>query len=573
VLLYAYLLITDVHTPDYFYIPLYSIEAFDFVVKQSCAHLYHQLTAKDDAMKRFISRILALCLLLGASSSAFSQNVPGAFMVRVYSEALGRAPDPTGWSSAVNYFQVNGCSTFGLKEFARPTFLSSEYASRGYDNSERVVTLYRALLGREPDAGGFYFWRGHLDSGTPFATIVEAFLGSAEFSAYITSSNGACKKYLSWGGQPALTGIETGSGFVGTQAQLQQQLNATQAGGTIQLAQRAVVQLTSTLTIPAGVRLITSGSPGPTQYAKQARLVRSTAFQGPMVDIVSGGILESVWVSGQRPAVGYNFTGGGNESGNVRLLGGSGTKALNNRTDTPAGWTTLSLWGQVEGFPCASATVSGNLSLGYGSAPYSSDVTPFSPPKTWADGISNACENAVITSNTVIDATDVGIVVFQSSPAVQRSYVASNTVVAGGVPAIAALGIEACTGACSGVVPFSGSSIEYNTFWAAPAQYYVIGLAVGSRSWHVKDDFSASGLRFVGNTSAGIATPMQVGILIDGATQSVVQSNNLLRLPLASPPNGNRCANGNIVANANTSFANGSFQGPIDNQALVSGCL
>jgi hypothetical protein len=361
---------------------------------------------------------------------------------------------------------------------------------------------------------------------------------------------------------------------VGTQAQLQQQLNALQAvgGGTLQLAQRTVVQLTSTLTIPSGVQLITSGSPGPTQYAKQGRLVRSTAFQGPMVDIASGGAIESVWVSGQRPAVGYNPTGGGNESGNIRLLGGSGTKALNNRTDTPAGWTTLSLWGQAEGFPCASATVSGNLSLGYGSAPYSNDVTPFSPPGTWADGISNACENAVITSNTVVDATDVGIVVFQSSPAVQRSYVASNTVVAGGVPAIAALGIEACTGNCDSSSSFSGSSIEFNTFWAAPQQYYVIGLAVGSRSWHVNGPFT-TGLRFFGNTTAGIATPMQVGILIDGASQSVVQSNDLARLPLATPPRGNRCAVGNVVANADAQFANGSFQGPIDNQVLISGCL
>jgi hypothetical protein len=256
------------------------------------------------------------------------------------------------------------------------------------------------------------------------------------------------------------------------------------------------------------------------------------------------------------------------------VAGGAASVTKNNRTDTPAGWSTLYLHGTAEGAPCSSATVSGNVSVGYGSSGYIDDGDGGTDRK-WADGISNACENATITQNAVIDATDVGIVIFRSTPAVQRSVVADNTIVAGGLPLIAAMAVEPCPALSDcNATSFVGSRFENNKLWASPDQYFVIALSAGSRPWHVNGS-SASGVYFFGNTSAGIRSPMQVGILIDGATQSTIQSNDLLRTPLPAPPRGNTCASANIAANSDGggALANGSFQQPISWASLQSVCL
>jgi hypothetical protein len=234
-------------------------------------------------------------------------QLPGAFLTRVYSEALGRAPDPQGWLNYTTYYQTYGCNLFTLQELGRAAFNNAEYNALAYDSTEKVVTLYRALLGREPDAAGFAAWKGQLDAGISVAAAANAFVQSQEFSSYLLNPDGSCKKRLAWGSSVALAGLQTGSGFSGTQAQLQQQLDATYAagGGVVYLAQRTVVQLTSTLNIPPGVRLATTGLPTPPRYAKQARLVRGSLFPAPMLRISSGATFESVWVSGQRPAIGF----------------------------------------------------------------------------------------------------------------------------------------------------------------------------------------------------------------------------------------------------------------------------
>src|ERR1700709_2031835 len=53
----------------------------------------------------------------------------------------------------------------------------------------------------------------------------------------------------------------TSPGFTDTQSALQSGLNSTGSGGTVTLAQKALVTLTSTLNVPAGVTLTTYGNP------------------------------------------------------------------------------------------------------------------------------------------------------------------------------------------------------------------------------------------------------------------------------------------------------------------------
>ena len=37
-------------------------------------------------------------------------EVPSQFIAKLYSEALGRAPDNGGWQAQTNYFLASGCS-------------------------------------------------------------------------------------------------------------------------------------------------------------------------------------------------------------------------------------------------------------------------------------------------------------------------------------------------------------------------------------------------------------------------------------------------------------------------------
>ncbi len=57
----------------------------------------------------------ALLLALLGATPAVEAAVPTQFIAKMYTEALGRAPDPTGWSAAVEYFRENGCNERLLK--------------------------------------------------------------------------------------------------------------------------------------------------------------------------------------------------------------------------------------------------------------------------------------------------------------------------------------------------------------------------------------------------------------------------------------------------------------------------
>ncbi len=62
-------------------------------------------------------------------------------------------------------------------------------ASTGSDaHDHQVARIFRATLGRNPDAAGLVFWSERLQAGTPAAEIVEGFLGSDE-QASITSGD------------------------------------------------------------------------------------------------------------------------------------------------------------------------------------------------------------------------------------------------------------------------------------------------------------------------------------------------------------------------------------------------
>src|SRR5215469_3256293 len=100
----------------------------------------------------------------------------------MYTEALGRAPDPTGWSAAVQNFQANGCTQALLTQWGSAVFSSPEFAALSYDTAATTLILYRSILNREPDAASYQSWFSALQNGQTLQSVVLAFFASAEFT-------------------------------------------------------------------------------------------------------------------------------------------------------------------------------------------------------------------------------------------------------------------------------------------------------------------------------------------------------------------------------------------------------
>jgi hypothetical protein len=453
-----------------------------------------------------------------AVAQASTRVVPAQFVAKMYTEVLGRGPDPAGWTQWQGVFSTNGCSHATTSEVARRFYTSSEFASRGYDTPARVLTLYRGALNREPDQNGFDLWARRLRTGMTWPQIVDAFVASDEFrrrSERICNGRSTSDEY---GTQPAPTLPTSGTGFAGgTGDQLQALLDRTPAGGTVYLARKAVVRVSAPLEVPAGVTLATTGEPAPSHYALQGRLVRASLFDAPVVRLHSGARLRSLWVDGQRGTSDrYRLN-----AINVQGLGGNGTEVANSTVSNSSGWSNVQVFGSYEGLPCPRATVVGNLVTAYSSSHF-----PAGGQGRWTDGLSVSCENALIQGNTVVDATDVGIVLFRSHPAVQRSQVTGNHVISAGNSAYGALGFD--TGHERDVtLDFTGTSMSGNHVWTSATTHFDIGLVVGTRPWFGTRNDVGRGATVNDNTSDGLTVRVGTGIAVGGMDDATVLGNNL----------------------------------------------
>src|SRR5260370_28409716 len=82
---------------------------------------------------------------------------PAQFVAKMYTDVLGRAPDPSGWAHAKNnsaYFQT-ACDTAHPEAFSRKQFDSSEFMGLSHAPAARTLTLYQAVLNHRPDVPGF----------------------------------------------------------------------------------------------------------------------------------------------------------------------------------------------------------------------------------------------------------------------------------------------------------------------------------------------------------------------------------------------------------------------------------
>jgi hypothetical protein len=484
-------------------------------------------------MKKNISKLMVLSSLLAGfliiGPVAAEAAIPAQFLAKMYTEALGRAPDQGGWQGWVNWFQSNTCSQATLKTGGEAFYNSPEYNSLGYDPAAKLLTAYRGILNREPDAGGYTGWLYNLEHGvTSWPALLDAFFNSGEFGNLVQSICSGNPYYF--GGDPAITIPTSGGGdFSGGTADALQAMidgpNGKCTNGTrgiVSLANKALVKVDKFIRIPSGCTLTTVGNLTHNKYALMGRLVRTAHFASPeaVVKLQPGAVLQSVWVDGQRSYVG----GFSHEDINISMRGASDAKVLDNRSSNSAGWNAI--WAaDLESHapvPCQRLRIEGNLVTAYDSDHFNSSG------RIMTDGISvNGCEDATVQNNDIVDVTDVGIILFRARPGVvQASLIQNNTIVAAGSSMGFAIAAEPHQNV--GDQPsFSGSSVRNNVIWSGPNNHIDITLGVGTRTvWGTSSD-TGIGASFSGNNSGSLSVRTTEAISVAGMNNPYIQNNNL----------------------------------------------
>jgi hypothetical protein len=508
-----------------------------------------------------------------AAAIASTPYVPAQFIAKQYTEALGRMPDQAGWQDAVSGFAKSGCTAGSLADFSKQIYTSAEFAGLKYSDPARLLALYRGTLNREPDRTRLADWTKQLASGTSWSTVVGDFVSSTGFTSLAPATcsgvvDGSGSSY--YFGTPPPISIPTGStGFTGTEKDLQDKLNAAAkaGGGTVSLAQSAVVALTGPLTIPTGVRLMTYGSPDNRHYANMGRLVRATSYAKPstldaLVHVGKGATLSHIWVDGTRD------TPDNTAPLEDVITYGTGVKVLGDRISNSQGPNSLYLFGGYNGYPCSQAAVTDNLVTAYSSDHYKTN--------DWTDGIADNCEHATITGNQVVDATDVAIVVYRNTATSgQSSVVQGNYVLSAGNSMYGGLGFDPLyENSLTNPVTFdfTGSSISQNTIWSGPDTHFDIGITDGSRAWfagqpNITAD-TGTGASVTDNTTGTQTARVQTGVGINGMLKTTVTGNSLKFDHVTS---GN-CPKADYAAAITAGFASGTFN-PTPTDVSFDGCI
>ncbi|MBR1798000.1 MAG: DUF4214 domain-containing protein [Clostridiales bacterium] len=104
-----------------------------------------------------------------------------SFVTALYSECLGREPDPTGledWCQKLSSGQISG------KQAAYGFFYSPEFLDKCLNSysDETIERFYLVFLNRQPDMDGFYYWWDRICySDGSISTLFNGFADSEEF--------------------------------------------------------------------------------------------------------------------------------------------------------------------------------------------------------------------------------------------------------------------------------------------------------------------------------------------------------------------------------------------------------
>ena len=109
-----------------------------------------------------------------------TENSTKGFVYRMYKIVLGREPDQGGFDSWVKALDDG---TAAAADLVYGFFNSDEYTGKGKDNTAIITDCYETMLNRKPDAAGLAGWKQALDVGMSSDVVCAGFVSSDEFTA------------------------------------------------------------------------------------------------------------------------------------------------------------------------------------------------------------------------------------------------------------------------------------------------------------------------------------------------------------------------------------------------------
>jgi hypothetical protein len=334
----------------------------------------------------------------------------------------------------------------------------------------------------------------------------------------------------------------------GTEEEINAALNVN--GAKVTLCKKSVFRVSNPIVFSAnGQELSTEDESVTSSFAiiKTVGLKQSTAILSRSSNVH----LHHLVVDGQREVFGRLVGGGA-----LIELGGdvTGVRVHHVVASNPRGWSTLHVF---EGSRlCRGAKVTNNL------------IGPAGTPDgNWADGISFACRDGLIAYNSVLDATDGGIVVFGSPGTVveNNTIETRKAVLLGGINLV-------------DFAPFDGDYrgvIIRNNRIVAKTGFIKVGIAVGPATWGAGPNSPMNYGGHIENNEI-IGSHLGYGIVVDGVRDFDIFGNRATNKLIGGSQE--RCDPGNVKAGTTFVYdrarSTGKFQREFENgKARWSICI
>lgn len=116
----------------------------------------------------------------GVNAAYENENSVRGFVYRMYKTVLGREPEEGGFNYWVRELE-SGRST--AAQLVSDFFDSAEYKAKGKSNDAVLNDCYQAMMNRGPDTEGYNYWMERLNVGMSSDAVCSGFVSSAEFKA------------------------------------------------------------------------------------------------------------------------------------------------------------------------------------------------------------------------------------------------------------------------------------------------------------------------------------------------------------------------------------------------------
>ncbi len=429
------------------------------------------------------------------------------FVSKLFTEGLGRGPEPEEYLEYMDILESADCTVETLAGVTGMFFGSEAFTALALEPAYEAMAVYRAVLNRDPSTAEVqsYATRRATESA---AEIAASLVGTDEFAALLPD---IIRGPYYWGANNA---EYSPSGTVLTSDEVNAMLRDLKRGGTLELEPGTLVLMTSSITVSGGRTLTTKGSP--THYTEQARILRVANNTDRVLVCNAGAIASHLWVDGNRTAFAHEeLAGKGNSGANIGLMGNNAA-VTNCRTNGSTAGTHIFGADAVYG-----VLVQGNLVTAYETGHH----------KDWADGITIASTRSTVENNTVIDATDVGIIVFryvsQGQTIPQTTVVRNNTILNLGNSAYAGIDIDAWNNQ-GATQNFRGTRFENNALWTSFKAHQHICLSLATLAWHNVIGDEAIGSDVINNyTPEGLQVLCGAVFAADGCHEFVARGNHI----------------------------------------------